>query len=235
VSAPEQTAQFPGADARDNDAQGNDSGDDTVLVPTDRDETTPVPVAAATPPQPVAEAEEQKPAEPVAAAVPAEEPKQAEPKEEPVAKAEERPVAAAPVEAGEKPTAATPAESDEEPTAVAPAVTEEKVAPAVTEEQKAEQPQKPTAKADDEPTGVAPSGKPAADDEATVVAPVEGPVGEKKGVDGPQGASMVQGSGGREQMGQQYRERMDNPEDTGEIYISAFENPTQVSIRPAGA
>ena len=30
-------------------------------------------------------------------------------------------------------------------------------------------------------------------------------------------------------MGQQYRERMDNPEDTGELHISAFENPAQVS------
>jgi hypothetical protein len=36
-------------------------------------------------------------------------------------------------------------------------------------------------------------------------------------------------------MGQQYRERMEDPEDTGELYISAFETPAQVSIRPAGA
>ncbi|MEV0289678.1 hypothetical protein AB0H36_36600 [Kribbella sp. NPDC050820] len=41
--------------------------------------------------------------------------------------------------------------------------------------------------------------------------------------------------GVREQVGQQYRERMEDPEDTGELFISAFENPSQVSIRPAGA
>ncbi|WP_132144470.1 hypothetical protein [Kribbella antiqua] len=37
----------------------------------------------------------------------------------------------------------------------------------------------------------------------------------------------------REQMGQQYRERMEDPEDTGELYLSAFE--TQPMPRPAGA
>ncbi|TCC51296.1 hypothetical protein E0H75_14345 [Kribbella capetownensis] len=52
--ADEQTAQFPAAGpaentaqfrGRDNDAEGNEPGDDTVLVPTDRDETTQVPAA----------------------------------------------------------------------------------------------------------------------------------------------------------------------------------------------
>ena len=36
----------------------------------------------------------------------------------------------------------------------------------------------------------------------------------------------------REQMGSQYRERMDDPEDTGEFHMTAFENPV---VRPAGA
>ena len=36
----------------------------------------------------------------------------------------------------------------------------------------------------------------------------------------------------KEEMGSQYRERMDNPEDTGEFHITAFENPLP---RPAGA
>jgi hypothetical protein len=33
-------------------------------------------------------------------------------------------------------------------------------------------------------------------------------------------------------MGSQYRERMDDPEDTGEFHMTAFENPV---ARPAGA
>ncbi|MFG1812593.1 hypothetical protein ACGFIF_02415 [Kribbella sp. NPDC049174] len=85
-------------------------------------------------------------------------------------------------------------------------------------------------------------------DEATVVAPVpepeqvDEPRPEKKGADGGQQAvagpvTEVKGqaAAAKEQVGQQYRERMEDPEDTGEFYISAFENPTQVSIRPAGA
>ncbi len=139
VSAPEQTEQFPGADAPDNDAQGNDSGDDTVLVPTDRDETTQVPVendqtvrAEAAPPQQVAEeqppaatdeptvaaptgADAQKPAQPTE---PQEQPKQ------PVAKAAE-PTAVPPVASGEQPSAATPVASDEQPTVAAPVASDE--------------------------------------------------------------------------------------------------------------
>ncbi|MEV5963442.1 hypothetical protein AB0L70_16845 [Kribbella sp. NPDC051952] len=38
--------------------------------------------------------------------------------------------------------------------------------------------------------------------------------------------------GAKEQVGSQYRERMDNPEDTGEFHLTAFENPV---VRPAGA
>lgn len=52
-----------------------------------------------------------------------------------------------------------------------------------------------------------------------------------------QGVAPVPGV--REQMGSQYRERMDDPEDTGEFFISAFENPPVVDgpgqIRAAGA
>ncbi|MEV0800386.1 hypothetical protein AB0I34_22020 [Kribbella sp. NPDC050281] len=52
-----------------------------------------------------------------------------------------------------------------------------------------------------------------------------------------QGVAPVPGV--REQVGSQYRERMDDPEDTGEIFISAFENPPVVDgpgqIRAAGA
>lgn len=44
----------------------------------------------------------------------------------------------------------------------------------------------------------------------------------------------------KEQVGQQYRERMEDPEDTGEFHVSAFENPPPVingpgQFRPAGA
>ena len=45
--------------------------------------------------------------------------------------------------------------------------------------------------------------------------------------------------GVREQVGSQYRERMEDPEDTGEFFISAFENPPVINgpgqIRAAGA
>jgi hypothetical protein len=42
--------------------------------------------------------------------------------------------------------------------------------------------------------------------------------------------------GGTERVGQQYRERMEDPEDTGEFHVSAFEGPFNTpGIRPAGA
>ena len=39
----------------------------------------------------------------------------------------------------------------------------------------------------------------------------------------------------REQVGQQYRERMDDPEDTGEFHFNAFETQVINTARPAGA
>jgi heme exporter protein D len=252
VSAPEQTAPFSRVDA-DNDAQGNYTGDDTVLVPTDRDETTQVPVespqaqaAAPTPPQPPAEADEPTVAAPVSAQEPA----------QPTSQAEEQPVATAPVEteqeagvAGVKqPVAAAPVEADQQPTAAAPVEAGEQRPTQQVDEQTIAAPaapsEQPTAAApvaaDEQPTVAAPtkaSGQPTppasgADEDVTVVAPASEQ--GKKDVDGAQQAAAP-ATGGKEQMGQQYRERMDDPEDTGELYISAFENPAQVSIRPAGA
>jgi heme exporter protein D len=154
VEAPEQTAQFPAAD---NDARSNDSGDETVAVPTDRDETTQVPVEQSTPPQP------------------------------------------------------TPEPQDQQPVAKAP---------------------QPTTEADEPPT--------AANDDDTVAAPApdqQKPEQSAPVAEGPEKKAEARAAGGpqvKEQVGQQYRERMENPEDTGELYLSAFENP-QMSIRPAGA
>jgi hypothetical protein len=268
VSTPEQTAQFPGVDGPDTDAQGNDSGDETVLVPTDRDETTQLPTdrdettqvpvdneetvqaAAPTPPQPqpqeqpTVQANEQPT---VAAPVATEEPKpaqraepQPQPQPQPVA---EQPAVAAPVDADEpKPKPST--DSDEQPTVAAP-VASDQTAPVVSEQPTvgSDQPTVAAPTAGDQPTVVAPPK--AGDDQDTVAAPVEAgeqkpesqqaaaPQPEKKGTDGA--AQQAAAPAVKEQMGQQYRERMDDPEDTGEFYISAFENPTQVSIRPAGA
>lgn len=244
VSAPEQTAQFPGPDAADDDAQGNDYSDDTVLVPTDRDETTQVPVetdetvqAQTAPPQPAAEeqptvAAEQKPT----------------PQEQPTAKPDDEQTVAAPVATAGQPTA----EPDDEQTVVAPVGADQPTvaAPVAADEQS-------TVAAPVEPAAAAP----VETEQPTVVAekPDE-PRQEKKDADGGQQAMVAApvtyskdqaapvvdakeqvaptkaaAPAAQEQMGQQYRERMEDPEDTGEFFISAFENPNQVSIRPAGA
>ncbi|MEU4601917.1 hypothetical protein AB0F43_02945 [Kribbella sp. NPDC023972] len=183
ASAPEQTAQFPGVDA-----EGNDSADETVLVPTDRDETTQVPVDAGETEQVPTPPQEQQPVQP----------QPAEPQQ--VAGAEGQPVAKA-------------AEQD---TPEAPAGAED---------------QQPVAAPEPTPTQPQQQATAAAEDEQTVVRP--GDAGEQKDQQDKTEAAPVPGA--KEQVGQQYRERMEDPEDTGEFYISAFENPPQVSIRPASA
>ncbi|TDD26520.1 hypothetical protein E1218_12960 [Kribbella turkmenica] len=195
VSAPEHTAQFPSSDAR-----SNESGDDTVLVPTDRDETTQVPV-------------ENQPA--------AEEPTEAQQPDRtrPVAAAPQQPVAAA----DDQPTVAAPApapKAGDEQTAVAPVATEKPGADAPQEQPGSPQPE---AQAPQEQPVAAPAPTPKAEPKAEAEEPNQ------------PGAKSEAGPVGNEQMGQQYRERMEDPEDTGELYISAFEPPPQVSIRPAGA
>ncbi|MGW1342830.1 hypothetical protein ACWCOV_17400 [Kribbella sp. NPDC002412] len=209
TSGAEQTAQFPGVE---DDARSNESADETVLVPTDRDETTQVPVDEPTPPQ-----------------------------------QQEQPVAAAPVKTEEQPTAAAPVNGDE---TVAPGTAADDEQTVVAEQPtQAAEPQQPSAAEDEQPTVAAPVK--AAEDETVVAAeqkpgaqqpaPQQEPTqqakpesqAEQKQQESKNSAQV--GPAAREQVGQQYRERMEDPEDTGELFISAFENPSQVSIRPAGA
>ncbi|GAB2660027.1 hypothetical protein GCM10009743_40320 [Kribbella swartbergensis] len=276
VNAPEQTAQLPDVDAR-----GNDTPDETVAVPTnrettqapdrdettqvpadrdettqvpaDRDETTQVPVGESTPPTPEAPNQDQQPV--------AKSP-------QPASDADDHPTVTAPIAPANQPaTPPTPAAQPTTTTPTTPPTTadDETVAAPTPQQEKPEQSppvakaQEPNAPAGDEPTVVAPgtaaepqqpakpqeSGAPErprmqAGDEPTVVAPAEGDGarqvagasqeerGKKSDVEAAAGPQV------KEQVGQQYRERMDDPEDTGEFYLSAFETPN-MSIRPAGA
>jgi type II secretory pathway pseudopilin PulG len=212
ASAPEQTAQFPGVDA-----QGNDSADETVLVPTDRDETTQVPVDAGETEQVPAPPQEPQPVQP----------QPAEPQQQPVAGAEGRPVA----RAAEQDTPEAPAGADDQQTVVAPVEAHQPAQPQ-QQGQTEDDETAVTPVAAQEPTPAHPQqATAAAEDEQTVVRP--GDAGEQKDQQDKTEAAPVPGA--KEQVGQQYRERMEDPDDTGEFYISAFENPPQVSIRPAGA
>jgi len=216
TAEPEQTAVFPDPDASDNDADGNDSGDDTVLVPSDRDETVQVPT---TEPEP-----------------------------------DEQPTAPAPVAIDEPKTSGQP-ETDDQPTATAPAAADEQSKPeepAATQQEKkdAEGQQQavtaPVTEAKEQAAAEVPDAKeqaapvaeakeqaaPVADvEEQTVLAP------QAKEAAAP--AVQVREAGPaakvREQVGQQYRERMDDPEDTGEFHFNAFETQVINTARPAGA
>jgi hypothetical protein len=53
-----------------------------------------------------------------------------------------------------------------------------------------------------------------------------------KGAEGKAGMVQAPVLAVKEQVGSQYRERMEDPEDTGEFHLTAFENPV---VRPAGA
>ncbi len=272
--ADDQTSQFPAATAehtaqlRENGAPGNYPGDDTVLVPTDRDETVQVP---ATPPaeQPEAAAKSDEPddpedGEPTGVAAPAADqsaaPEAPEPQQEKPAAVAEQPPAAPKQPAPEPPIAeqSTPAtpeppqekavSADDEPTAApqqpveAPKVAPEQppAAAAAEKQPQTEQPQAPVPGADATQAVPTPPAKaeqapePDADDDATQEAPrVEpqaAPTPPAKAEREERAASSAPAT--KEQVGSQYRERMDDPEDTGEIHLTAFENPV---VRPAGA
>ncbi|MEU4197605.1 hypothetical protein AB0E69_37300 [Kribbella sp. NPDC026611] len=76
-------------------------------------------------------------------------------------------------------------------------------------------------------TRVMPVGERDATRPMPVVEPEPPVAQERKPEDKMERAPVV---GGKEQMGSQYRERMDSPEDTGEFHLTAFENPV---IKPA--
>ncbi|TCC65880.1 hypothetical protein E0H73_02825 [Kribbella pittospori] len=329
--ADEQTAQFPAAGTADNtaqfrgwdnDAEGNESDDDTELVPTDRDETTQVPTAEApqekqpevaaaaavvsqqpgpeTSQQPVAE-DEQVTQVPTSASASAADAAEQETQQVPVQEAEQATQQAptseqqetqqAPASAVQEPEApaskpeqAAPVDEAEQETQQVPA--QEAEAEERSEESKPAGPQTPSGPAAGGAAGAqaagaagaqaaggsgGPSGaaESAVKGEGQASAPEAG--GEETNPAGPQasGGQAVgpQGQGGvaagtgervgtppvpevreqgvtpvpgvREQVGSQYRERMDDPEDTGEFFISAFENPPVVDgpgqIRAAGA
>ncbi|WP_433167730.1 hypothetical protein [Kribbella sp. CA-247076] len=281
VSAPDQTAQYPTTDAR-----SNESGDDTVLVPTDRDETTQVPVTEPPTQQPVAEAPGQEPVaeaptqEPVAKAptqepvaeAPQQEPVAEAPRQEPVAEApkqervaeapQQEPVAEAPKQEPvtdaphqepvadapkQKPVAEAPRREPERPTAVAPAVADEPTvtAPVAGRGTNADAPEanpvEPGAPSAESPQTEQPKAA-----QGSAEKPVEPRTPAVEDSPGPKGGGEEPVHGGKkvearavpvgdEQVGQQYRERMEDPEDTGEFHFNAFESPAQVSIRPAGA
>jgi hypothetical protein len=170
----EQTAVFPGPDASENDADGNDSGDETVLVPTDRDETVQVPTTG---PEP---------------------------------------------EPDDEPTAAAPAAADEQPKAEEPAPAQEKK----DAEDQQQEASAPATEAKEQLQRAA--AVPEVEEQSTPAAQVS---------EVEQAPHVKLQAAAREQFGQQYRERMDDPEDTGEFHISAFETAPHVinTARPAGA
>ena len=227
TAGPEQTAQFPVAG---NDAEGND---ETVLVPGDRDETVQVPTAEAAPPEadddqtvvapvPTAEADRPEPESPqqgkpdggtassiAATTAPAAESAQpipAEPK--PAEPTASKPEPTQPIETAPKPAETVAAEPEPtQPTAVQPEPAQPTaVEPAAMEAGTAEVAEQ-TAPPAEVMQQVAPEPHPAqqAATEPEPTQPIE--------VEGGQVKSSLRAS---EQMGQQYRERMEDPEDTGE-------------------
>ncbi|WP_405057648.1 hypothetical protein OG474_33640 [Kribbella sp. NBC_01505] len=244
--APEQTAAF--SPFADDVAQGND---ETVLVPSDRDETTvvaaeheePTPDHYAAEETAVADEETRMSAEdaPTVSTPVATTPEAGTP----VVAAPEAAAPAAPV-----PAAATPVASTPSPVAAAPVAPEpaggatESADVAGADDSDDDWPEAP---AGGGPVGGGQAAAPAAQPAPTAPAPPAPPApskdepgaGAQRGTDvGWQAAEgFGQGPvGGPERVGQQYRERMEDPEDTGEFHVSAFEGPFNTpGIRPAGA
>ncbi len=235
--ADDQTRQFPVNEAEEfdhtrqfpePDAKSNYVGEDTVIAPPPAPEEPVTPAAEVNEPtQPVETkpqaAEHPQPPEPEAvtpveetqpvpqAAAPVEEPQPVEAKPEAAAPVEEtqpvepKPQAAAPVEETQpvepKPQAAAPVEETQ------PVEAKPEAAPPVEETQPVEtKPQAAAPVEETQPVEVKPQ--------------ASAPVDEKK---------AERSVSPREQMGSQYRERMENPEDTGEFHM-AFENPV---VKPA--
>jgi hypothetical protein len=203
----EHTRQFPEADA-----ESNYPGEDTVIAPPPSADE---PAAEQAPPAAEEPVAEQTPPPAAEVSEPTEQPQPVEP--EPVTPvAEHQPVkpqpeATAPVEETQPVAPAQePQLAETKPQAAAP-VEETQPTQAATEPVEDNQP------AEAKPQATAPV-------EETQPVEVKPSVDEKK-VE-REAAPRVSP---REQMGSQYRERMDNPEDTGEFHL-AFENPV---VKPA--
>ncbi|GAA1163849.1 hypothetical protein GCM10009630_72460 [Kribbella jejuensis] len=140
--------------------------------------------------------------------------------DEPTVPAAKQEPVAAPGPVADEPT--VPAAKQESVAAPAPVVGES-AAPVVKQEAAAEQP------AVDESA----AGESAAGETKPVEAkPVEAKAAEARSADSKAEATKVEESpkvSPKEQVGSQYRERMENPEDTGEFFL-AFENP---AVKPA--
>jgi hypothetical protein len=207
--ADDQTRQFPVGEAEEfehtrqfpeADAESNYVGEDTVIAPPPAAEEPPA--QQATPAAEVNQpAEETQPVE--TKQHPVEEPQPVEPKPEAVTPVEET----QPVKA--EPQAPAPVKESQPVEETQPMeATPEAVAP--VEETQAVKP-KPEAAAPVEETQPVEEVQPAE---------VQPQAEEKK---------VERGVSPREQVGSQYRERMENPEDTGEFHL-AFENPV---VKPA--
>ncbi|TCN42737.1 hypothetical protein EV644_102628 [Kribbella orskensis] len=257
------------------ETEAGDSADETVLVPTDRDETVTVPAAesrdeaTSKPDEPNKTAEEDVTVQ--------EADRQATADNETVAEGtgsadDETQVAPAPASAAQAasspspPAPASPSAGSPAPAAPTPAAAASPVAPASRvpstpaqpdvpqasqpDVPRAAQPEVPKAAAPEVPTAAQPEApkaaapEPAAHPEPKAATP-EVPAASAPEHEAPKAAAAPQydvaATGQRpvrnEQMGQQYRERMDGPDvdDTGEFHVGAFENPpVSEAARPQG-
>lgn len=271
--ADEQTAQFPVAEpAPERTAAfpvvGNEvaySNDETVLVPSDRDETVVAPMPESDEDEVTVIASENAEADDTVAASAVEEDTrnvaQHAPEAEPVAAAPgvvapeaEAPEAAAPeAEASEADASVAEAPVVEAPGPDAPAAEAPAAEAPVVEESAAG-----TDGSDDDgsdgPVSGSPAGGGSASGGPTSGGSASGSTGGGAASGGPGGFQAVPPASGSEtgqrggsvgwqasvgepeRVGQQYRERMEDPEDTGEFHVSAFEGPFNTpGIRPAGA
>lgn len=225
------------------EADSGDSDDETVLVPTDRDETVTVPAAesrdeATNKPDEAADAADED--------VTVQEPDRQQAAEtETVAEGtgsadDETQVAPAPAPAAAAQAASAPATASPAASAPAAPTAAAAVGPAAPASGVASTPARPEV-----PQAAQPESPKAAQSEAPKAAAPDAPTPAAPENDAPKAAVAPQydvaTTGQRlernEQMGQQYRERMDAPhvDDTGEFHVGAFENPpVSEEARPQG-
>jgi hypothetical protein len=243
--ADEQTRQFPvgGAEEFEHtrafaapDAESNESGEETVAAPAAAADQYDEPTVQSPTQAPAAEqadAQESDAQETVAQESDSQAEEAAAPVEQASAPAGE--AQGAPVEAAqEAPVAQTPAPeptTPEAPAAEAPAAEaqapaagqqpiggEQPPTPEPTEPPQSEQPTPAPAPQQTEQSAPEASGQRPAEDEAA---------GRDEAAGKGEAAQRVSP---KEQVGSQYRERMEDPEDTGEFFLSSFENP---AVKPA--
>jgi hypothetical protein len=209
--ADEQTAQYAGADldaAADDDRRAQ-ADDETVLVPTDRDETVQIPAGSSadeiTAHEPSQQAAEKSVAE---GTDHADDETQVSPAAPPasVGPTSGTPSSAAP--SGATPSSSTPPSSTPPPPAPPSSTAPPSAAPSA-------------------PTAPPETGGSSAHTEPAGPDSTQSPAAPKPGAQAPEGRTG-QEFGRNEEVGQQYRERMDGPEvNTGEHHFGAFENPSR--------